>query len=188
MKYFFGFLASLGLIILVFVLVLRGFGGNSEEASKSPLTDFASSDAVVRLTVDGRIVSEQEHRAYQITIGRSEVRLETLKGYEYETVTTKTYENNQEGFYNFLRALSIAGFDRGVDPENDDNNDERGVCADGQRYVYEIIQGTSEEQRFWSTSCGGDGTFKGNAAAVRQLFQKQIPLKDQSKIIGRVQL
>lgn len=186
MKYFFGFLASLGLIILVFVLVLRGFGGDDGNSNKSPLTDFASSDAVVRLTVDGRIIADQEHRAYQITVGRSEVRLETLQGYEYETVTTKTYENNQEGFYNFLRALDLAGFDRGEDTE--DNDDERGVCADGQRYVYEIIQGTSEEQRFWSTSCRGDGTFKGNAAAVRQLFHKQIPTPDQSKIIGRVKL
>jgi hypothetical protein len=186
MKYFFGFLASLALIILVFVLVLRGFGGNDGGTAKSPLTDFASSDAVVRLTVAGRIISEQEHRAYQITVGRSEVRLETLKGYEYETVATKTYENNQESYYTFLRALDLAGFDRGSGEKG--NDDERGVCADGHRYVYEVIQGTSEEQRLWSTSCGDGGTFKGNAAAVRQLFNKQVPVPDQSKIIGRVRL
>lgn len=186
MKYFFGFLVSLGLIILVFILVLRGFSGGPGETDKDPLADYSTSDTLVRLTVDGRIISDQEHRAYQITIGRSEVRLEALRGYEYETIMTKTYENNQESYYSFLRALDIAGFDKGND--DDANDDERGVCADGQRFVYEIIDGTSQEQRYWSTSCGGGGTFKGNAAAVRLLFEKQIPAKDYSKTIGRVQL
>lgn len=185
MRYLFGFLASLGLIILVFVLVLRGFSGDPK-TTQNPLTDYANTDALVRLTVDGRIVSEQEHRAYQITVGRSEVRLETLKGYEYETIETRTYNNNQESFYNFLSALDLAGFTRGA--EETENQDERGACADGQRFVYEILSGTSEVQRHWSASCRGQGTFKGNAAAVRQLFDKQVPAIDRPKTIGRLQL
>jgi hypothetical protein len=185
MRYLFGFLASLGLIILVFVLVLRGFGGDPK-TTQNPLTEYANTDAIVRLTVDGRIVSEQEHQAYQITVGRSEVRLETLKGYEYETIETRTYTNNQESYYNFLRALDLAGFTDGTEDPN--NRDERGACADGQRFVYEILSGTSEVQRTWSSSCRGQGNFKGDAAAARQLFEKQVPAVDRSKTIGRLQL
>jgi len=185
MRYFIGLLASIGLIILVFILVLRGFGGNSTTTSENPLTDYANTDALVRLTVDGRIVSEQEHRAYQITVGRSEVRVETLKGYEYETIETRTYTNNQESYYSFLRALDLAGYTKGA--EDGENTDERGVCADGQRHIYEILSGTSEVQRYWTTSCGG-GTFKGEAPIVRQLFEKQVPTADRSKTIGRLVL
>jgi hypothetical protein len=186
MRYFFGFLASLALIVLVFVLVLRGFSGDSTTKDRTPLSEYANTDALVRLTVDGRIVSEQEHRAYQITVGRSEVRVETLKGYEYETLETRTYENNQESFNNFLRALDLAGYTRGI--EDGDNRDERGVCAEGYRYVYEILSGTSEVQRFWATSCKGFGTFKGSAPAVKLLFDKQVPTIDRNKTIGRLQL
>lgn len=186
MRYFLGFLASIGLIILVFILVLRGLSGDPVKEGQTPLSDYANTDAVVRLTVDGRIISEQEHQAYQITVGRSETRVETLRGYEYDTVESRTYENNQESFTNFLRALELAGFTKGV--EGADNRDERGVCATGRRYVFEVLSGTSEVQRYWSTSCGGQGTFKGNAAEVKLLFDKQIPGADYSKTVGRLLL
>jgi hypothetical protein len=186
MRYFFGFLASLGLIILVFILILRGFTGGPDSPDRKPLSSYANTDALVRLTVDGRIVSEQEHRAYQISVGRSEVRLETLQGYEYETLETRTYENNQESFNNFLRALDMAGFTRGSDTR--ENRDERGACADGSRYIFEILNGTSQVQRYWAASCRGQGTFKGSSTMVKQLFEKQIPTADRSKTIGRLAL
>ncbi|HSD56405.1 MAG TPA: hypothetical protein VLA92_04610, partial [Candidatus Saccharimonadales bacterium] len=108
MKYFFGFLASIGLVILVFILVLRGFGGKSDQVEQNPLTDYANSNALVRMTVDGPIVSDQQHQAYRVTVGRSETRVETLQGYEYETIESRTYNNNQEGYTNFLRAIDLA--------------------------------------------------------------------------------
>jgi hypothetical protein len=186
MRYLFGFLASLGLIILVFVLVLRGLSGDPIKQPQKPLTDYASSDALVRLTVDGRILSDQDHQAYQITVSRSETRVETLRGYEYDTIESRTYENNQESFTNFLRALDLAGFTRGIDDSK--NQDERGVCATGRRHVYEVLNGTSEVQRYWSTTCGGQGTFKGNTAEVKMLFDKQVPSIDYPKTIGRLLL
>jgi hypothetical protein len=185
MRYLFGLLVTVGLIILVFILILRGFSGGPE-SSQAPLSDYANTDTLVRLTVDGRIVSEQDHRAYQITVGRSEVRVETLKGYEYEALETRTYQNNSESYNNFLRAIDLAGFARGVDDA--ENNDERGVCADGQRYVFEIMRGTSEIQRYWATTCGGQGTFRGNADGVKMLFDRQIPNIDRSKTVGRLVL
>ncbi len=188
MKYFIGFLASIGLVILVFVLVLRGFGGRHGTTNQSPLTDYANSDAIVRMTVDGPIVSDQQHQAYRITVGRSETRIETLQGYEYDAIDTKMYSNNQPGFTNFLRALDLAGFTKGVKNTDSQADDERGVCAFGSRYVLEIISGTSQIQRYWATSCGGQGTFKGNAVTVKRLFDKQVPTSDYSLLVSKLHL
>ena len=59
-----------------------------------------------------------------------------------------------------------------------EQNDDRGECALGRRYIFKIINGANTPQRFWSTSCGGEGTFKGNAQDVLQLFDQQIPEQD----------
>jgi hypothetical protein len=188
MRYFLGFLAAVGLIILVFILVLRGFSGDSSVKKSNPLSDYAGTDALVRMTVDGPIISDQQHQAYRITIGRSETRIETLQGYEYDSIDTKTYENNQQGFTNFLRALDLAGYTRGLPKADRQTQDERGVCATGNRFIFEIINGTSEIQRFWSTSCGKGGTFKGNAAQVKQLFDRQVPVPDFPRMTSRLRV
>lgn len=189
MKYFLGLLASIGLIVLVFILILRAFSGGSTTQSQTPLSDYANTNTLIRMTVAGRIVSEQEHRAYQITVGQSEVRAETFKGYEHETIDTKMYQNNHQSFNNFLRALDLASFTKGTkDKDAEKKSDERGVCPDGRRYVFEILRGNDTIQRYWATSCGGEGTFKGKTDAVLQLFEKQIPTTDRSKTIGRLAL
>lgn len=187
MRYFFGFLISIGLVILVFILVLRGFGGKSPQDNKNPLTDYANSDTLVQMTVDGPIVGDQQHQAYRITIGRSESRIETLQGYQYDAIDTKTYDNNQEGFANFLRALDLAGYTKGIANADSQSQDERGVCANGDRYIFEIINGTSQIQRFWSTSCG-KGTFKGKSDAVKHLFDRQVPLQDFTQLTTKLNI
>jgi len=189
MRYFLGFLVSIGLIILVFILVLRGFsGGKGGQQNQNPLTDYANTDTIVRMTVDGPIVSEQQHQAYRITVGRSETRIETLQGYEYDAIDTKTYDNNQESYANFLRAIDLAGYTKGDSEADSQAQDERGVCANGSRFVFEVVNGTSQVQRFWATSCGSKGTFKGNTEAVKHLFDRQIPLQDFSKETSHLNL
>lgn len=186
MKYFLGFIASIGLIILVFVLILRGFsGGNKNEQIVKPLVEYANTSTQVRLTVDGPIVSEQEHQAYRITVGKDGNQIETLQGYQYLPIETKTYDNNQESYANFLRALDMAGFTKGN--AKSQNKDERGICPNGSRLIMEILKGTQREQRYWTTSCGG-GNFRGNSANIRQLFNKQIPQSDFGKMTGRLRL
>jgi hypothetical protein len=187
MRYFLGFLVSIGLIILVFVLVLRGFGGKPEP-TRNPLTDYANSNTIVRMTVDGPIVADQQHQAYRITVGQSETRIETLQGYEYDAIDTKIYDNNQEGYANFLRAIDLAGYTKGVADADGQAQDERGVCANGNRFIFEIINGTSQIERYWSTSCGNNGTFKGNTQAIKQLFDRQIPVRDFSRETGHLNL
>jgi hypothetical protein len=188
MRYFLGFLASIGLIVLVFILVLRGFGGKSTQQNQTPLTSYASSDTTVRMTVDGPIVGDQQHQAYRITVGRDQITLETLQGYQYSPIDTKMYENNQDAYANFLQAIDLDGFSKGVANPDSTASDERGVCPNGQRFVFEIDNGASQVERYWSTSCGGKGTFKGNTNAVKQLFDRQVPLTDFSKEIGHLNL
>lgn len=178
MRYIAGFLVIIGLIVLVFILVMRGLSGNSKEETQAPLSNYATTDTIVRLTVDGSIVSDQEHRAYRITVGRSEVRMETLKGYQYEHIDEVILSNNEASYTNFLRALEAAGYTRGRSDADGEQRDERGMCAHGNRYVMEIISGTTSIQRYWSSQCRSDGTFKGNTSEVRRLFNAQIPSTD----------
>lgn len=187
MKYFLGFLASIALVILVVVLVIRGItGGRSENENQINLVDYANTNAMVSIYVDGVINANQVHNAYAITVGRSEARMEVYQGYEKQVIQAKNYANNNDAYASFLRALQFAGFTKGQVPVDSEKNDPRGTCANGRRYILTISNGTSEIQRFWTTSCGGQGSFKGNAGQILVLFQRQIP--DYSKLISRTNL
>jgi hypothetical protein len=174
MKYFFGFVASIGLIVVVVILVIRGFSGGSTPAEQVDLLDYASTNAVVSMTIDGRINANELHRSAEVTVGRSNVRMEVFKGYERQVLESKSYLNNDDAFADFLRALQLAGFTKGATEVTSEANDPRGVCPNGQRYIFKITSGPSDIQNFWTTTCGG-GTFKGTFPSVRQLFTAQVP-------------
>jgi hypothetical protein len=183
MKYFLGFLVCIAVIIGVFILVIRGITGNSAPKNLSPVSDYANTDTVVRMTVDGPIGSDILHRAYRITVGRSQTTIESLQGYDYTLIDSKVYSNSQSGYENFLRALDLAGF-RG-DTSKSQNNDERGVCATGDRFIFEVMNGSSSTKRYWSTSCRGKGgNYKGNISQSRNLFNAQVPTADLSEMVN----
>lgn len=183
MKYFLGFLASIVLIVLVFILVLRGFSHHGSKVKEQVvLSQYTNSSMQLQYTVDGPIVAEQDHVGYRITVDRSQVRIDTYKGYQNTITQSKTYENNQQSFDEFVSALDLAGFANG--DVNAKTTDEKGQCATGDRFIYEVIgNGSAPSERFWSTSCK-QGNFKGNAVNVRQLFQKQIPGTDYGQLTG----
>jgi len=188
MKYFLGFLVCIALVVGVFILVLKGFSGTSAPKNQNPLSNYADTNTTVQLTVDGPIVADSQHQAYRISVGRDQTTLQVLQGYDYAVSQAKVYPNNQAGYDNFLRALDIAGFAKG--DTKSENKNERGVCADGDRFIFEIVSGTSgsDIQRYWSTSCSGKGNFKGDTAAVKQLFGKQIPRTDFKSLINGLNL
>lgn len=183
MKYFFGFLAAIGLIVLVFVLIIRGFSGGSKEEQAIDLSSYGNTDAVVRLTVEGPVVADQNHNSYEITISRNTAKIETFKGYERQVIESKVYENNEEAYETLLLSLERAGYQRSIEDEN--NTDPRGICPTGNRYTYELADANSTIIESWSASCN-KGTFRGNATAVRNLFIRQIP--DFGKVTGRLNL
>ncbi len=183
MKYFLGFLAVIALVVVVFVMVLHGFGGGSKPKNQITLTDYANSETTVELTVTGPVNANQTHQSYNIVVGRDANTMTVLSGYQDQVTQTKTYSNNSTAYADFLRALQLQNFTRG---DNDTTKtDDRGVCPNGVRYTFEIHNASQTVQRYWTTSCGG-GTFKGNSSVVRSLFIRQIP--DFSKLTEDVVL
>ncbi len=173
MKYFLGFLAVITLVVVVFIIVLRGFTGSAEKPKQQlNLMDYVNSQTVVRYTVSGPVSADPKHMEYRITVGRDASTIEVVQGYQNNVIKAQTYDNNTAAYADFLRALQLQNFTKGnVD---DSRSDDRGVCPNGNRYTYEVETAGETKQRYWNTSCGG-GTFLGNGANIRALFQRQIP-------------
>ncbi|HSX00208.1 MAG TPA: hypothetical protein VLH38_04195 [Patescibacteria group bacterium] len=174
MKYFLGFLGVVVLVVFVFVLVVRGFSHHSSNPPKnqSQLSDYTNTSTIMRLSIEGPVAADQSYSEVQVTIGRDANTIEVIKGYQGQVLKSKTFPNNSDAYGNFLRALQLLNYTKGT--ETPGLADERGYCPDGNRYVYEIVSGAAEVQRYWIGSCGV-GTFKGNSAEIRKLFIRQIP-------------
>ena len=185
MRYFAGFLVAIGLLVLVVILVIKGFTHHPAKVQEITLADYASTNTVMQLTIDGPLTADELHQGLRITIGQTQNVIQTYQGYQNNVTLTKSYASNQTAYDQFLRALQLYGFTKG----NKDPNkaDERGYCPNGDRYIYEILSDSNSNlQRWWSTSCGGQGNFAGTPNQVRQLFIKQIP--DYNKIVSKVRL
>lgn len=178
MRYALAFLAAVALVVVVFILIIRGFSGR-EPALETQLTDYAKTETIMRMVVEGKVNADQDHRSVTVTVGRSGNTINLVQGYQGHVIETKNYESNERAYATFLRALDLQGYDKGND--DPDAQDSRGYCPTGKVYTFEIITGSTTVQRFWTTSCGG-GTFRGNAGVVRQLFRAQAP--DYSDIVA----
>lgn len=172
MKYFFAFLLAVALIVVVFILVIRGLTGGSRPSVQTELVDYAKTQTVVRMVVSGRVNIDQEHRSASVVIGRTSNSIELVGGYQGNVLSSKTYASNESAYATFLRALDLQGYTKGND--NPKLEDSRGQCPNGKVYSFQIITGSATVQDFWTTSCGG-GTFRGNTNVVRTLFREQIP-------------
>lgn len=178
MRYFFGFLAAVALVVVAFILIVRGFGGDDRKV-QTELMDYARTDTVMRMIVEGEVNADQDHRSVKVTVGRGTNKIDLIQGYEGHVLEAKSYPSNEDAYTTFLRALQFQGYTKGdTDPER---QDPRGVCPAGRTFIFEIVTGSATVQRLWTTSCGG-GTFKGNTALIRELFREQIP--DYSDIIS----
>ncbi len=183
MRYFIGFLITIGLIIFLIVLLFTGGGGSkskTQSGTQRPTTvqqlgDFASTDAVARLTIDGPINADQNHQSVQITVGNDDTTYQQFQGYQGTVVNQQNFVNNQAAYSNFLFALGHAGYLLGDNSKLLAN--EKGYCALGNRYVFELIEGGDTIQRYWATSCGNGSprTYKGNLSLTLTLFQRQVP-------------
>jgi hypothetical protein len=170
MKYIIGILVTLGLIILAFILIFRGSGA---PAAKVPdVTHYANTNVVMQLTIDGPINAELDHRITRITVGQNQVNITTFQGYQNTVITNKSFVNNTTAYTDFLHALQLSGFTKGSNVTS--LQDERGQCPTGNRFIYEVINGSQDTERYWRSSCG-TGNFRGTWAIVNALFTKQVP-------------
>lgn len=184
MRYIIGFLISIGLIILLFVMIFRGGNEPAAPSQTRRMVDYANTSTVVQFVDDYAVTADQTHRQTVITVGRDAVTFTAESGYEGNVLHTQTYENNPTSYANFLRALQVAGYANG--DNNPELRDERGYCPTGHRYVFEVKDGARSVQRYWSTSCGSVGTFKGRADTIRTLYRRQVP--DYDKQIANLRL
>jgi len=181
--------AILGFIVFI-VIMVNLFTGHKpapvNTVALKPLPDYASSDATVSFTADGIINGDEMHRAIRVTVSANQRTLDVLQGYNPQVILTKSFENNQEAYDVFLRALANAGFL--VKSKNSKAvTDERGLCPLGFRYILDLNQDGDDLSRLWASSCSTSlGNAAGQVATIRQLFQDQIP--DYETITGPVNL
>lgn len=173
MRYFIGFLVTVGLIILLIILLFNGGGKSKVPSTSKSLTSYASTNAQVSMTIDGPINATSEHDQVRITVDRDNVMYEHIKGYDGQVVDTQIFANTENSYDAFLHALLHAGFTNG-------NNspalrDESGYCPTGQRYIFELTQDSDTLERYWATSCGKPKTYLGLVDLTKTLFQAQVP-------------
>lgn len=174
MRYFLGFLITVGLLILLIVLLFRGGGDKPKVPETSRTLDsYAATAADVSLTTDGPVNAQSIHEQTRITVSRDEVVYQELQGYDGDVTDTRRYDNSQEAYKTFLLALSRAGFTQ----RNTDEalKDERGYCPTGSRYIMQLTNEGKNILRSWATSCGKPKTYLGNVNLTLTLFRAQVP-------------
>lgn len=170
-------LIGVGLLIMAVILVVRAISsltssGDTPEVTQTALVQQVDKDSEMRLTTQGRINSDAEHRNIVISVTRNQVQMQVMQGYQNNVINTFTASNNEAAYGAFLRSLDLLGFANGDD--NPDLADERGYCPAGQRFVLEA-NGEGLDTRYWSTSCNRSrSTSTADVDAVVRLFQGQV--------------
>ncbi len=174
MRFFTGLLIAIGLIVLLFVIILKH--GNGPKVQPFNLSSYANTGAVTQLTISGPVTADQTHQSVQISVGATQTTFQIMQGYQGRVTISKTFENNQSSYSVFLQALTVSGFGRGT---NVQIPNKYGYCATGETYTYELVENGSDILNYWSTSCGTSyGNFRGNTPQTVALFQAQVPNYD----------
>jgi hypothetical protein len=129
----------------------------------------------VRMTVRGPIVADENFRSYQVTVNPADRSLTTYSGYLAEPLDTKQFGNNVKAYDEFVHALDKANLMKG-EALKDEKDDTRGICATGNVYEFEVLNGGGTVKRLWTSTCkGSTGSLKASVAQLETLFHNQIP-------------
>lgn len=179
----------LTLIIIIVVIVaivsigraIFFSGGQSAtpEADTNPgRTEMLKTTAnhAVQLTVRGPIVADEEFKSYQMQVSPNSREIVIYKGYLDEEQRSKKLGNNREAYEQFVYALDKAKMMEGTMPDDDAENDLRGICATGYVYEYAVLVDDEAVKHLWTSTCDGSrGTLTANTSQLNNLFLKQIP-------------
>ena len=175
--------------IVLLALVLIGWGlfsiaSNVFNRSSGPSDGFVetkefsrselASTNLVRFTVDGPVVANQEHRSYTIEVNENIVTMRAYRTYDNIIISQKSYQNNRKSDDTFLIALErLSATARKKGTTEVDDYAEKGVCATGRRFIIEF----DEDVRRWATTCTIEhGTAGGPLrTSIFNLFKKQVP-------------
>ncbi len=174
MRYFLGFFAT---ILLIFLLIFLLFSGDKKPKAPTgkTLDSYAATDAEVRLTTDGPVNAEEQHKQVRISVNRQNVTFEHIGGYNGNIVKRQQFNNTENAYTAFLLSLAHAGFTRTETKPDPALRDERGYCPEGDRYVFELVQNDKDVLRSWATSCDKPKTYLGAVGLTLDLFQAQVP-------------
>lgn len=175
MKFVFGTLATIAILILAIVFVFNRDEPTTPQANTkkaAQLVDYAKKDSSVTHTTIGELVGEDEHREVRITVSQSERTIDIIGGYSAIVISSQSYPNTLEAYETFLSALGGQGY---LNSRETEIKDPRSTCPTGRRYTYVLTEGSSQVSNLWGTSCGRIGTYNGKSEAVRNLFKNQIP-------------
>jgi hypothetical protein len=172
-------LVGLGVVVLIIIVLIKaisGFtGGSGTSATQVNVGKYSDSAASASFLVDDAINNDQDHRQLKITVSGTQIEADVIQGYQGTVIDSRTYPNNSVAFDSFLQSLKLLNFAKGSTSSKLGNY--TGYCPTGERYIYTFNDGSKDLFSFWSTSCG-QGTFGGNAAGVRDLFEQQILASD----------
>lgn len=178
-------LVGIGLIVLVAVLLIKAFsGGASAPSSQIDVTKYADSASSATLLVDAPTNLDQDHNQVKITVSGTENEINILKGYQGTVSQSKTYTNNTAAYAAFLQTLKLMNFSKG----ETSNIDYRGYCPTGDRYLLTFNDGNKDLFTYWATSCGGQGTYKGELGPVLVQFRNQINENDFDNLTSNIPL
>lgn len=156
------------------------FGGDDQsstaqtDTSEQALLNTAIGNSV-RMTVRGPIVADENFRSYRVAVDASGRNLTTYSGYLDQQLSNTQLSNNVKAYEEFVYALNRANLVKGT-PLEGDKDDIRGICAAGNVYEFEVLQGGMVTKHLWTSTCkGSPGSFKGSVEQVRSLFLNQIP-------------
>ncbi|HSX06178.1 MAG TPA: hypothetical protein VLG92_00470 [Candidatus Saccharimonadia bacterium] len=168
-------LVGAGLMVLLIVVLFKAIFGHAAAPQKQvDVTKYADTNAAVTLLMDGPTNLDQNHYQVKITVDAMHSEIDVLQGYQGNVIKSQSYPSNVAAYGAFLQSLRLLGFAHGKATHLDN----RGYCPNGSRYTYSFDGAGADQFSFWSTSCGGQGTFQGSPLGVRQLFESQIPGHD----------
>lgn len=175
-------------IVIIIILIIAAAvsigrmltGGNSKtttqtDNSRSELLNTSEGHSVV-MTARGAIVGDDNFRTYKIVVSPDTRQFLRTKGYEAQPLENQTYDNNVQGYTQFVYALDKIGLENATALEGS-ADDTRGVCAQGVLYEFDIMDNGDSVKHLWTSTCGGNqrGSLKANLQQLIALFQAQVP-------------
>lgn len=174
MKYITFVLMVLVILIASIILIFNRKPSNTPISGPNVnIVNYVDSGATVVFTEYGELTSEEERTAIRISVSRNQRKLEILQGYNEKVVKEQILSNTGAAYDEFMNGLKKAGYDKYKKPKY---TDDKGVCVEGIKTTYKLIDNGEALLSLWSTSCDkSDGNFGGSSELVKWLFEKQIP-------------
>lgn len=184
------------IIIIAIVALISGaraifFSGSSSNqlATDTTVDSLLSTDISnsVSMSVRGPIVADENFNSYRIVVSPTSRQITTYKGYLGAVIEQQTLGNNTAAYEEFVNALNLANMTAGNQPEDEEANDVRGICATGNLTEFSILSDDMTIETLWTSTCDGSkGTLRASASQLSALFIAQIP--DGRTIIRSVSL